>query len=129
MAIALANKKQGVFTSDGNAKSLNIGFLPDVIKVENMNAAGGEVYQAVFNKAYGGDELQYTLTPTVSYASSGQVIALLESTSVSTVTVDGIEDKTLGGTKGFLIAAGFMDAADTIVWEAGLYNADYMDET
>ena len=115
--------KTGKFVATGSDVILDLGFVPDYLKLFNANAATGEVMAIEwFNQAGAGKEFHTTViadngtTGNASFgyvSSGGEVEATVESTTVQ--TSDPVQ---VTGKRGVQIDASWMDDGDVIYYIA-----------
>jgi len=115
--------KTGKFTATGSDVILNLGFVPDYLKLFNANAASGEVMAIEwFNQSGEGKEFHTTRiadsgstgNTNFSYVSSGgEVEATVEEATVQ--TSDPVQ---VTGKRGVQIDASWMDDGDVIYYLA-----------
>lgn len=78
----MAKVVTGNFTADGNAYDLNLGFVPQHIRIQNLNAGATEVFCMEWYQEMGdGNEIQYLVEGDASVPGSGDVAAYSEGES------------------------------------------------
>jgi len=115
--------KTGKFVADGNDVILNLGFVPDYLKLCNANAATGEIAVIEwFNQCGAGKEFETRIiadngsTGNTSFrylSSGGEVEATVEQATVQ--TSDPIQ---VTGSRGVQVDASWMDDGDVIYYLA-----------
>jgi hypothetical protein len=114
----MARIKTFHFEADGNAYNLNLGWVPDYVKIMCANAATGEVVETEWFKDMDDDagfittviaDNGVTSDKNKVYAGSGAGISEYDSTSVQTTNPVMIT-----GGKGVTIAAALMDNSDEV---------------
>lgn len=128
--------KVGHFQSDGGAYNLELGFVPDYIKIWNLAAAAGEIaIQEWFSDL--GDAFAIvhrmlvdngsTGTDTVEYITSGGAISKLDTTTIDAGTEnDDTDPVRKTASKGVTIATGWSDDDDEVYYLA-IGNANFED--
>jgi hypothetical protein len=117
----MAQIQVGHFEADGNAVNIQLGFVPDHVKIFNQMAALGENIGAEWFGIDGGDNAGFTIGSmskdsagtTTRYNASAAYVSDYDATSVQ--TSDPIQ---VTGGQGFIVAASFMDDGDEIWYMA-----------
>ena len=120
----MAQIQVGHFEADGALVNIQLGFVPDYVKIMNQNAVLGEDIGAEWFGTDAGDNIGFTIamieddgsTGAVStrYNASAAPISDYDATSVQS-TPDPIQ---VTGGKGFIVAAAFMADGDEIWYMA-----------